>query len=550
MNALTVQIDGRVLVGGKFTTLAPNGATPVTRNYLARVNVDGSLDASFNPNPNSILGAIAVQADGRILIGGEFSTLNPNGGASVTRNHMARLNPDGTIDTTFDPSPNGFVRTIALQTDGRILIGGGFNSLTPNGGTFVINKYLARLNADGTLDPSVNPAPNDQIWAIAVQPDNKIVVGGPFYSANSFKGQMRNRIARLEIDGRLDQTLNLNALGSVVRANAVQPDGKILIGGTFTSVLGVARNNIARLNTDGTLDMTFNPNANDFIDAIEVQTDGKIIVGGYFTALAPNGGASVTRNHVARLNSDGTIDTTFDPNANDLVNAIAIQTDGKILLTGFFIALAPNGGASVPRNTLARLNSNGTVDMAFNPVPNLDVYAIALQADGKILIGGAFTSINGGGQFARNFIGRLNSDGTVDAGFNPNASNRVSAIAVQPDGKIVVGGAFGGFAPNGGGSVARSYIARLNTDGTVDTTFNPNANNTVITLALQADGKVLIGGVFSTLTPNGGASVTRNFVARLNSDGTVDPGFDPAPGLGRYRRFAGRRQDFSWWLIR
>ena len=92
--------------------------------------------------------------------------------------------------------------------------------------------------------------------------------------------------------------------------------------------------------------------------------------------------------------------------------------------------------------------------MAFNPVPNLDVYAIALQADGKILIGGAFTSINGGGQFARNFIARLNSDGTVDAGFNPNASNRVFAIAVQPDGKIVVGGAFGGFAPNGGASVA------------------------------------------------------------------------------------------------
>ena len=316
------------------------------------------------------------------------------------------------------------MRTIALQTDGRILIGGGFNSLTPNGGAFVINKYLARLNADGTLDPSVNPAPNDQIWAIAVQPDNKIVVGGPFYSANSFKGQMRNRIARLEIDGRLDQTLNINALGSQVSANAVQPDGKILIGGTFTSVLGVARKNIARLNSDGTLDVTFNPNANDFIDAIAVQTDGKIMVGGYFTAFAPNGGASVTRNRVARLNSDGTIDATFDPNANDLVTALAIQTDGKILLSGFFTTLSPNGGASIIRNVLARLNSNGTVDMAFNAVPNLDVYTIALQTDGKILIGGAFTFVNGGGQFARNFIARLNSDGTVDAGFNPNASNR------------------------------------------------------------------------------------------------------------------------------
>jgi uncharacterized delta-60 repeat protein len=527
VNALTMQIDGRVLVGGRFTTLTPDGGPTVMRNYFARLNVDGTVDASFNPNPNNILGAIAVQADGRILIGGEFASLTPNGGASVARNHMARLNPDGTIDSTFDPSPNGFVRTISLQTDGRVLIGGGFNSLTPNGGALVVNKYLARLNTDGTLDPSVNPAPNDQIFAIAVQPDNKIVVGGPFYSANSFKGQTRNRIARLEIDGRLDQTLNLNALGSSVSASAVQSDGKILIGGNFNSVLGVARKNIARLNTDGTLDMTFNPNANDYIDAFAVQPDGKIIVGGFFTALAPNGGASVTRNHIARLNSDGTLDTTFDPNANDLVAALAIQTDGKILLSGLFTALAPNGGGLVGRNTLARLNSDGTVDMAFNAVPNLDVYAIALQADGKILIGGAFTLINGGGQFARNFIARLNSDGTVDAGFNPNASNRVYVIAVQPDGKIVVGGGFGGFAPNGGASVARSCIARLNSDGTVDNAFDPSADNFVVTLALQADQKILVGGAFSTLTPNGGPSVTRNCVARLNLDGTVDTTFDP-----------------------
>src|SRR6185369_17402441 len=199
---------------------------------------------------------------------------------------------------------------------------------------------------------------------------------------------------------------------------------------------------------------------------------------------------------------------------------------GKILLSGLFTALTPNGGASVIRNTLARLNSNGTVDIAFNTVPNLDVYAIALQADGKILIGGAFTFVNGG-QFPRNFIARLNSDGTVDGGFNPNASNRVYAIAVQPDGKIVVGGGFSAFAPNGGPSVARSCIARLNSDGTVDNAFDPNADNFVITLALQADGKILVGGGFSTLTPNGGASLTRNCVARLNLDGTVDPAFDP-----------------------
>src|SRR6185369_5123703 len=163
------------------------------------------------------------------------------------RNHLARINEDGTLDPTFNPAPNSFVRTIVLQADGKVLIGGSFTSLAPNGVPTGFHKYIARLNPDGTLDPSVNPSPNDQVFAIAIQPDNKIIVGGVFVSANSFGGQMRNRVARLEADGRVDQTLNLSAVGGDVSATALQPDGKILIGGTFSSVLGVARKSIARL---------------------------------------------------------------------------------------------------------------------------------------------------------------------------------------------------------------------------------------------------------------------------------------------------------------
>jgi hypothetical protein len=115
---------------------------------------------------------------------------------------MARLNPDGAVDTSFDPSPNGFVRTIALQPDAKILIGGGFGGLAPNGGPSILHKYIARLNVDGTLESGLDPAPIDQVFAIALQPDGKIIIGGPFYSANSIRGQTRNRIARLEADTR------------------------------------------------------------------------------------------------------------------------------------------------------------------------------------------------------------------------------------------------------------------------------------------------------------------------------------------------------------
>ncbi|HYW72610.1 MAG TPA: Ig-like domain-containing protein, partial [Pyrinomonadaceae bacterium] len=327
VSSLALQPDGRILIGGRFTALAPNGGASVARNYLARLNVDGSLDGPFNPNPNNILGSIALQLDGRILIGGEFSALTPNGGALVSRSYLARLNDDGTVDTTFAAAgPNGFVRTIALQPDGRILIGGGFVTFGPG---FTFHKYMARLNVDGSLDPSVDPASNDQVFTIAVQADGKILAGGPFAGPNAFKGQTRNRIARLERDGRLDQTLNINAAGGSVRATLVQADGKIVIGGNFTSIQGVGRNGLARLNTDGTLDTPFNPNINGSVLSLALQPDGKIIVGGGFSALAPNGGASVTRNNIARLNSDGTVDPAFNPNANEYVAAIAVQPDGK-----------------------------------------------------------------------------------------------------------------------------------------------------------------------------------------------------------------------------
>jgi uncharacterized delta-60 repeat protein len=527
VDTLALQPDGRIIIGGRFTKLEFRGAT-IDRKYIARLNVDGTVDESFDPNADNDVASVAVQPDGKVLLGGTFNNLAPNDGSPILRNHLARVNVNGTLDTTFTTAPNGIVRTIVVQPDGRILLGGGFISIAPNGGTSVLRKYIARLNPDGTLDPGVNPVPNDQVFAIAVQSDGKIIVGGVFNFGNSFAGQPRNRIARLETDGRLDQSLNLNAVGGGVGAIALQPDGKILIGGAFTNILGVARNNIARLNTDGTIDTTFDPNVIGSVSAIAVQADGRIVVGGFFVGFAPNGGPTIARNRVARLNIDGTVDLTFNPNANDGIYAIALQPDGKILLGGYFSMLAPNGGPSVPRGFLARLEVDGTVDTNFRPDPNSPVFAIAVQTDAKILIGGAFTSLSppGGSTVTRQFVARVNNNGTIDMAFDPNADNPVTAFAIQPDGKILVGGQFSTFAPNGGATIERYFLARLNSDGTVDNSFNTRTNQVVETIALQADGKILIGGMFHAVYPNGGAAQERKFVARINADGTVDT-FDP-----------------------
>ena len=223
--------------------------------------------------------SIAVQADGKILAGGDFT--GAIGGQ--TRNFIARLDATTGLADSFDPNANNAVYAIAVQADGKILAGGDFTSNSIGGQT---RNRIARLDATTGLADSFDPNANNLVFSIAVQADGKILGGRRFHHARAESAEQtvtRNRIARLETDGRLDQTLNLSIVGSFVFATAVQPDGKILIGGSFTTVLGVARNNIARLNTDGTLDTAFNPNANGIVDSIAVQADGKILAGGDFT---------------------------------------------------------------------------------------------------------------------------------------------------------------------------------------------------------------------------------------------------------------------------
>jgi uncharacterized delta-60 repeat protein len=292
----------------------------------------------------------------------------------------------------------------------------------------------------------------------------------------------RNRIARLNANGSLDTGFNPNA-DSTVNSLAVQADGKVLIGGSFTTVGGVTRNRVARLNADGSLDTGFNPNANGEVYSVAVQADGKVLIGGQFTTVG-----GVTRNRIARLNADGSLETGFNPNANNSVNNIVIQTDGKILIGGFFSSL---GG--VTSRSLARLNADGSLDTGFNnPFSSaVTVHSIVVQADGKVLIGGGFSDVSAVTLGRPVFIVRLNPGGSIDSGFYVETNNSVYGIAVQADGKILIGGNFTRV-----GATARNRIARLNADGSLDTVFDPNVSSTdiVFCFALQADGSVLVGG--------------------------------------------------------
>ncbi|MCX6902364.1 MAG: FG-GAP-like repeat-containing protein [Verrucomicrobia bacterium] len=342
------------------------------------------------------------------------------------------------------------------------------------------------------LDNGFNPGANNAVYSLAAQADGKVLVGGMF---STLGGQPCNRIGRLNGDGTVDSGFNPGA-NVHVSSFLVQDDGSIVVGGAFTTLGGQPRANIARLNGDGSLDSGFNPGASSTVFALAAQTNGQIVVGGFFTTL---GGQP--RTNLARLNGDGTVDSGFKPAANGTVYSLALQADGKLLLGGVFTAVAGQ-----PRTNIARLNGDGTLDSAFNPGAGNRVCSLVVQADGKILVGGYFTNLAGQ---PCNYLGRLRDDGTLDGAFNPGvgggSSPYVSSLAMQADGKILVGGAFTNVAGK-----PHNYLARLNTDGTLDDTFKPDADNTVFAVSVQPDGMVLVGGAFTNL-----AGQPRGNLARL-----------------------------------
>ena len=509
VNTISVQNDGKSIVGGSFTNF---NSTP--KNHLTRLNLDGTMDGTFNigVGSNDVVSSSIIQADGKILIGGAFTTYNND----TTCNHLARLNTDGTIDTTFHIGKglNSEVYTIALQNDGKILIGGFFTYYD----TINVN-YICRLNSNGSLDTTFNylgTGANHLVRKIGIQSDGRILVAGDF---TNYNGTVINNFVRLNASGTVDGSFNTGTgPNNNVVSFTIQADSKIVIAGNFTSYNGTLSNYLARINANGTIDGSFNigTGANNTVYSVGLQTDGKILIAGYFSMY---NGISMYR--LARLNTTGVLDNTFallDGIAGNIY-AMTLQNDGKILIGGTFTRYN-----NTTAKYITRINTDGSIDNQYKKYgtgANDYIQKIAIQSDDKILVGGQFSIYN---DSLINRIVRINGDGSFDTSFHCGLgfNNVVIEILVQPDGKILIGGSFTSY--NG---VLASRLIRLNTDGTIDTSFNagtgPNFGG--CKMALQPDGKILIGGNFSSY--NG--TLINNF-ARLNANGTLDLTFNTGTG--------------------
>ncbi|MDO7875687.1 hypothetical protein Q5H93_13160 [Hymenobacter sp. ASUV-10] len=506
--AVVVQPDGKVLVGGGFTSY--NGAADAP-NYLLRLNADGSLDTSFNYTAGSTttgadnaVWTLALQPDGKVLAGGFFTSYN---GATDAPDRLLRLNADGSLDQTFNytagsttPGYNNTVFALALQPDGRVLVGGQF---TTYNGVADAPNYVLRLNANGSLDQTFNytagsltTGPNNVVYALALQPDGRVLVGGSFATYNGVTGAPNN-LLRLHANGSLDQTFNYiigsttTGLSGTVWALALQPDGQVLVGGSFTGYNAVtaAPNNVLRLSAAGVLDQTFNYTAGSTttgvdmeVRALALQSDGQVLVGGFFGSY---NGVAAAPDRVLRLTATGALDNSFNPlsgsptsGPNDLVRALALQPDGRVLVGGDFTSY--NADAAVP-DRLLRLTPTG--------IPN-HVDEALLVADGyDYTFSDGYTTLPGTTYLA-------NAPGSYVASVSGGVVGSCSRVLAAP---VVV-----------------SYFPSL----TISGTSNVIAAGTYCELTLGGSSNATLAGPITVL---GALTVARN--------GTLDLGSFAGPAI-------------------
>ncbi len=340
------QPDGKVLICGNFTSF--NGAN---KGYVARLNSDGSVDTSFTAGPGYWTRHMALQPDGKIVIGGFFTTVE-----GIKRNRIARLNANGSLDPSFNPGTgceviiaqaidgnvDPFVMWCEVLPSGRILAVGNFRNYNGVGSVGIVG-----INPDGTRDTGFNVGGGLDSWGRVIKPlgNGQVMVGGWF---NNYNNRTANRLVRINADGSPDTGFNaFYGDKTAIYSVAVQANGQLITAGHSLNEQGLFAREIVRLNLDGTVDNTWPGTTNEKTECLLMLPNGKVVVAGYFSMV--NG---QPRQKIARYNADGTLDTTFTANADNYVWTVAPALDaGKILVSGGFTTID-----GIPRNGVARLN--------------------------------------------------------------------------------------------------------------------------------------------------------------------------------------------------
>ena len=504
---IAVQANGKVLAGGNFTMF-----NNIHVNSLVRVNNDGTMDTSFYTRLEigSRVNTILPLPDGKIYIGGVFPTVD-----SIGIRHLARLLPDGRLDTTFNPNSMNIssVSSVAVNAQGKLIVAG----IAKPG---IKEISLFRLNANGSLDTSFHTCGSDTIFnRLHIFHDGSITAISEHMvpaMGHPPTAPMRG-LMRFDSTGVLDTSFDISP-GFPPHALVFSFDrdltGDYIVGGNFRFFQDKHSPYICKIKSDGKFDPQFNPGTgfNGAVKDIYQLADNKLLVSGFFRYFNNQN----VQNFV-KLNWDGTLDPSFKhgESANGEINAIVVQDDEKIILAGKF---REYNGYKAGR--IVRLLSNGMIDSTFDTGIGFDstVKNMILLPNGSLLVSGDFSRYNG--QTAHKII-KLNSNGTRDHSFTPwhnlSAFATCDAMSVTGNGKILVGGTLEYSIPS-----YRGYVNRLNANGTIDNTFNDTLKiwGEVYSVLELTNGQIAVGGKFysDSIVPNSG-------LIRLHSNGILDTNF-------------------------
>jgi uncharacterized delta-60 repeat protein len=500
----------------------PDGKYLVTsNNNLYRINNDGSIDEDFTcySEPFGLYtGPVKALENGKILGAIHYTSIST--GNSTGK--LVRLYPNGSLDTSFDAGTcdstgyGSYISDIALQSDGKILIGGYFSHYQDQQAPGIV-----RLDTNGAIDQSfamdlLSILDRNGVTDLEIAKDNKIIVSGGCLGV-----PFTYKALRLNSDGNIDNSFET---ASFILPDAAQlpynsqyhpsvgySNGNTFVVGDHLECMGTKCLGVAALDSNGSMLSSFMPKigGNPVVNAVYKQSDGKIIIGGEFSQVD-----SFYVHNIARFNNDGSFDETFSTNIgsgpNSIIKSIAGQNNSDILIGGDFTQVN-----DTYTGMLARLLPSGSLDASFSAdvgqqYLGLGVIRILVDASDNILIGGIFENVNGQ---TRNNFAALNPDGTIDVSMAsdpilPGHIFWVFDMAYQSDEKIIVGGR----VINETGYYG--FVSRINQDGTIDTDFpNSVSDIDVQALAVMDDDKIVVGNLACGYP----ASVIR----QLNSNGEV-----------------------------
>lgn len=460
---------------------------------------------------NGSVNAVAPLADGSVIIGGSFSHVN-----NVPRANLAKIKADGTLDPNWAPQTDDYVQALALDDFGNVFVGGNFKEV--NGQTS--RAFFAKLSASGTgaLDPDWTLQVYGSVNTIVVDGNGDVMIGGIFSQVGT---ETRLRIAKLTGTGAgsVNATWNPSADG-VVTVIALGPGGSVLVAGGFANIGGQPRQKLAMVSGlgAGQANLTWNPGVDDRIEALVTDySTGNVYVAGYFEMIG-----GLPRKNVARLSGSTGVPDSWIPNVGGYTSDLRIGPDGMIYVVGDFVVVNTSfvGG-------IARLSpTTGATDHDWRPLgADSSVLAISFAPNGDAVIGGAFSTIKN--VEAAGYV-RIDSDAgaAVVGTASTDAPGYVQAVLHQADGGLVVGGSFWK-----AGSVRRNNLARFLPNGALDLNWNPSVEGgdfaAVYTVEEDAAGRVYIGGEYETI-----GGTPRSGLARYTwagGVGTLDPNWNPQP---------------------